>query len=1060
MTSRHLSRLRTAVLNVIEGIVPPGAGLPHTIWLTVFHLLAGVAYVAAFVVHGVFIKDLPTVFPFVAVTVLYHFMLAILSRGRRHSKWFQFSRACIEAALVFAAILLLEAWNSHLWLLFGFPILILARFGYPGVVVVFAGLLLLIQIFVASLFYNGAEGSRLISVVAMQTGYLAVMGLAVSLAVLRVVDPHQPIRFLREARHSPQLAAAEWRSLLRPCATQLGANRLRVVDWKAIRGSVTVIGDTDAVSLRHDRRVTTGLHESTVIATARQQGNIWVRVDELAPLDRTWLGPWHRHTRHILLAPLLQDSHLLGFLLIEYSQTVSLSEYQQVLAEMLPPMSSILHARSRDQARALLAQLSRDVLAKGTARDSAAAVATKLAGQYGAAVAVWQLSERDTLRKLAGAGEKMTSFVDSLTLSKAAATKLRSGGMILIDQPRAMGLDMFRLPATGLVLPAAPSDPVVVLTIHATSPQAIEPDLQNLGNEIVASALLPSLRLAVTSASLRGEQETMNRLHAAAQRSVGYTAGSTPEIAAAVGAEFCTALGHKRFAWCQIKETGELNWKAFKQTQVDTEPFDSAKVSGVIRTFKLAGGPGVPLYAPAEHAALTAVPITLSSHPGLCYLTLGSSEDDSGPSRATLGMLQGYLSLLLEQAHLTIAVRQHVRELEDLATLSTGILARESTDEIIHNAADAARALTAADVGMVLLTQPVAPNRLLIHAAVGSEGPVTPLQTGVQIGTGVTGECAQLLKPVVVGDTRLHASYVELFPNILSELAVPLTARPGSDQELLGVLNVESEITDRFSEEHIALLQRLGTQIVIALTQAERIKRLQDAESLAIIGLLYGEDIHLANNRLGAALQFARNIVAFAEDPEKAREFGRRIEDNVSAFMDLIATIRETVQAPNPRPFSLTRLLDDALATEDVKRRAVTIRPDYALEDDIVVGFERQVRQVFRVLINNALGAMQSGGELTVTAARFDAGNPRMFRVTVSDTGAGIPDGLRKSLFSLEKPRPSKRGLGIGLAWSRLFLTMHGGDLLVLPPEAVGTTFEVRLPAVFRRLAPLEGEEV
>jgi two-component system sensor histidine kinase HydH len=64
--------------------------------------------------------------------------------------------------------------------------------------------------------------------------------------------------------------------------------------------------------------------------------------------------------------------------------------------------------------------------------------------------------------------------------------------------------------------------------------------------------------------------------------------------------------------------------------------------------------------------------------------------------------------------------------------------------------------------------------------------------------------------------------------------------------------------------------------------------------------------------------------------------------------------------------------------------------------------------------------------------------------VTVSDTGAGIPDSLRDSLF---EPFASGRtgGTGLGLAIAREIVEAHGGAIR-LAPSATGATLEMDLP--------------
>ena len=91
-------------------------------------------------------------------------------------------------------------------------------------------------------------------------------------------------------------------------------------------------------------------------------------------------------------------------------------------------------------------------------------------------------------------------------------------------------------------------------------------------------------------------------------------------------------------------------------------------------------------------------------------------------------------------------------------------------------------------------------------------------------------------------------------------------------------------------------------------------------------------------------------------------------------------------------------------------------------------------------LVINALEAMPAGGSLTVSAAVEDG----ELRVSVADTGPGIPPEVQPSLF---QPYFSTkdRGTGMGLALSEKLIGQHGGRIeFTTGPE--GTTFRISVP--------------
>lgn len=84
------------------------------------------------------------------------------------------------------------------------------------------------------------------------------------------------------------------------------------------------------------------------------------------------------------------------------------------------------------------------------------------------------------------------------------------------------------------------------------------------------------------------------------------------------------------------------------------------------------------------------------------------------------------------------------------------------------------------------------------------------------IGQGLTGTAAKLKRPVYAPDVLKDPRYVNVVPEIKSEVAIPLMVR----DEVVGVLDFESEQLDYFKPEIIDLLTLFSTQASLALENA------------------------------------------------------------------------------------------------------------------------------------------------------------------------------------------------------------------------------------------------
>lgn len=89
-------------------------------------------------------------------------------------------------------------------------------------------------------------------------------------------------------------------------------------------------------------------------------------------------------------------------------------------------------------------------------------------------------------------------------------------------------------------------------------------------------------------------------------------------------------------------------------------------------------------------------------------------------------------------------------------------------------------------------------------------------------GSGITVRVVCTGVPYVSGDVRQDPHYVMFFPDVRSEIAVPLANRDG---RTIGAINVESEKINAFSQRDLQLLAALANQAAIAISVANYRRR-------------------------------------------------------------------------------------------------------------------------------------------------------------------------------------------------------------------------------------------
>lgn len=104
------------------------------------------------------------------------------------------------------------------------------------------------------------------------------------------------------------------------------------------------------------------------------------------------------------------------------------------------------------------------------------------------------------------------------------------------------------------------------------------------------------------------------------------------------------------------------------------------------------------------------------------------------------------------------------------------------------------------------------------------------------------------------------------------------------------------------------------------------------------------------------------------------------------------------------------------------------------------------IRRVLANLLDNALKFTRRNGEVEVAVGRLNASR---VRVSVRDTGPGIPEAHRSRIFekfSQVEASEARRGTGLGLAFCKLAIEAHGGDIGVESEIGKGSTFWFTLP--------------
>jgi PAS domain S-box-containing protein len=249
------------------------------------------------------------------------------------------------------------------------------------------------------------------------------------------------------------------------------------------------------------------------------------------------------------------------------------------------------------------------------------------------------------------------------------------------------------------------------------------------------------------------------------------------------------------------------------------------------------------------------------------------------------------------------------------------------------------------------------------------------------------------------------------------------------------------------------------TALKMAEAEAAELERqLRQAHKMEAIGTFASGIAHDFNNLIAAISGFTELSLDLTPADSVAQKYMREVLTVSHRAADLVRQIllfsRQT--PPVRKPIRLWRVVEEVATLMKATLPAnIEIHKETLAADDRSVADAGQVHQVLLNLCTNGIHAMHAqGGRLTlrlqdeepaVTASRKP---PRRLKLSVEDTGHGIPENVRERMFEpFFTTKMAGKGSGLGLSVVHGIIKNHGGEIQVASKVGSGTTVTVLLPA-------------
>jgi signal transduction histidine kinase len=224
---------------------------------------------------------------------------------------------------------------------------------------------------------------------------------------------------------------------------------------------------------------------------------------------------------------------------------------------------------------------------------------------------------------------------------------------------------------------------------------------------------------------------------------------------------------------------------------------------------------------------------------------------------------------------------------------------------------------------------------------------------------------------------------------------------------------------------------------------------LRRSEKLAVTGRLAASIAHEINNPLEAVSNLLF-LMRENQQPETIRQYLGAAEQELARVGEITKqTLRFYREPSQPVETDLAAVLHSVLTLyrSHLMSAGIEVKHKLLVPSAMVLSSPGELRQVIANIVGNAIDAMRTGGHLHVRIA--GEMNDHRVRLTIADTGSGIPADILPTIFEPFVTSKGETGTGLGLWITKEIIQKNGWSIRVRSSRnqgRSGTVFSILIP--------------